>query len=58
MILENVLQAIGDTPIVKFNHIGSSLKCDLYNPYQKIPIIHSSKINENKPKVIPNDAAK
>ena len=30
MILENVLQAIGDTPIVKFNHIGSSLKCDLY----------------------------
>tara|TARA_Y100001970_G_C14199347_1_gene840162 strand:+ start:1189 stop:2145 length:957 start_codon:yes stop_codon:yes gene_type:complete len=30
MILENVLQAIGDTPIIKLNHVGSSLKCDLY----------------------------
>ena len=30
MILENVLQAIGDTPIIKLNHVGSSLKCGLY----------------------------
>ena len=30
MILENVLQAIGDTPIIKLNYVGSSLKCDLY----------------------------
>ena len=30
MIIENILQAIGDTPSVKLNNIGSELECDLY----------------------------
>ena len=30
MILDNVLGAIGKTPNVKFNHIGSELDCDLF----------------------------
>ncbi len=30
MILENILGAIGKTPVVKFNRIGSHLRCDLY----------------------------
>ncbi len=30
MILENILGAIGKTPIVKFNRIGIELECDLY----------------------------
>ena len=30
MILENILGAIGKTPIVKLNHIGTDLDCDLY----------------------------
>jgi cystathionine beta-synthase/cysteine synthase A len=30
MILENILDAIGNTPVVKFNSIGSELACDLY----------------------------
>ena len=30
MILENILGAIGKTPIVKFNRIGTELECDLY----------------------------
>ena len=30
MIIENILQAIGNTPIVKINHIGQELDCDLY----------------------------
>ena len=30
MILENILGAIGKTPIVKFNRIGLELECDLY----------------------------
>jgi len=30
MILENILGAIGKTPIVKFNRIGAELECDLY----------------------------
>ena len=30
MILENILGAIGKTPIVKFNRIGAELDCDLY----------------------------
>ena len=30
MILENILGAIGKTPIVKFNRIGVELECDLY----------------------------
>ena len=28
------------------------LKCNLYNPYQNIQIVHSSKIYQNKPDVI------
>ncbi len=30
MILDNVLGAIGKTPNVKFNRIGSGLDCDLF----------------------------
>jgi len=30
MVLENILGAIGKTPIVKFNRIGTDLDCDLY----------------------------
>ena len=30
MILDNVLGAIGKTPNVKFNRIGSELDCDLF----------------------------
>ena len=30
MILENILQTIGKTPIVKLNKIGSKLKCNLF----------------------------
>ena len=30
MILDNILGAIGKTPIVKFNCIGADLDCDLY----------------------------
>lgn len=30
MILNSILEAIGNTPIVKFNRIGSELPCELY----------------------------
>ena len=30
MILDNILEAIGKTPIVKFRRIGEELNCDLY----------------------------
>ena len=30
MILENILQAIGNTPTVKLNSVGSELDCELY----------------------------
>lgn len=30
MILDNICQAIGDTPIVKFQRIGKELPCELY----------------------------
>ncbi len=30
MLLDNILQAIGKTPIVKFNRIGSDLACEMY----------------------------
>jgi cystathionine beta-synthase/cysteine synthase A len=30
MIYDTILGAIGNTPIVKFNHIGAGLKCQLY----------------------------
>ena len=30
MVLDNILGAIGKTPIVKFNRIGNDLDCDLY----------------------------
>jgi len=30
MILDTILDAIGKTPIIKFNHIGSNLDCKLY----------------------------
>lgn len=30
MLLNNILEAIGKTPIVKINHIGSGLSCDIY----------------------------
>ena len=30
MIIENILGAIGKTPVVKLNRIGVELECDLY----------------------------
>ena len=30
MILENILQAIGKTPIVKFNSVGKELNCEIF----------------------------
>ncbi len=30
MILDNILSAIGNTPVVRLNHVGSELDCDLY----------------------------
>ena len=30
MVLDNILRAIGKTPIVKFNRIGAELNCNLY----------------------------
>lgn len=30
MILDNILQFIGDTPVVKLNRVGSDLPCELY----------------------------
>ncbi len=30
MIIDNITQAIGDTPVVKFHHIGRELDCELY----------------------------
>lgn len=30
MLFDNILQAIGNTPIVKFQHVGSELPCELY----------------------------
>ena len=30
MIIENILEAIGKTPVVKLNKIAKNLKCDLY----------------------------
>ena len=30
MIIDNILRAVGDTPIVKFNKISSHLECQLY----------------------------
>lgn len=30
MILDNILQAIGNTPVVKLNKVGQELDCDLY----------------------------
>ena len=30
MIIDNILQAVGNTPIVKLNKIGSNLDCELY----------------------------
>ena len=30
MIYKNILELIGDTPIVKLNKIGSDLECNLY----------------------------
>ena len=30
MILDNILGAIGKTPVVQFNHIGADLDCELY----------------------------
>jgi len=30
MLFENILQAIGDTPIVRFNRVGSDLPCEIY----------------------------
>ena len=30
MILENILGAIGNTPVVKLNSIGKDLNCELY----------------------------
>ena len=30
MIYQNILETIGQTPVVKLNHIGKELPCDLY----------------------------
>lgn len=30
MLFKNILETIGNTPLVKFNHIGADLNCDLY----------------------------
>jgi len=30
MILKNILETVGETPIVKLNKVGSDLKCELY----------------------------
>lgn len=30
MVLDNILQAVGNTPIVKFNRVGKELACDIY----------------------------
>ena len=30
MVMNNILEAIGKTPVVKFNRIGSHLQCELY----------------------------
>ena len=30
MILKDILETIGETPIVKLNKVGSDLKCELY----------------------------
>ena len=30
MILDNILQAIGKTPIVKFNSVGKELNCEIF----------------------------
>lgn len=30
MLLKNILEAIGHTPIVRFNHVGSDLPCEIY----------------------------
>jgi cysteine synthase A len=30
MLLDNILQAIGNTPVVRFNRIGKELACELY----------------------------
>lgn len=30
MLFHNILEAIGNTPVVKINHIGSDLACELY----------------------------
>lgn len=30
MIYDNILSTIGNTPLVKLNHVGSELECDLY----------------------------
>lgn len=30
MLLNNILEAVGKTPVVRINHIGSDLECELY----------------------------
>ena len=30
MLLNNILEAIGKTPIVRFNRVGSGLACEMY----------------------------
>ena len=30
MIIDNILKAVGNTPIVKINHVGNELNCELY----------------------------
>ena len=30
MIINNILDAIGNTPIVRLNHVGRELDCELY----------------------------
>jgi len=38
MVLDNILGAIGKTPTVKFNRIGTNLNCDLYGKCEYLSI--------------------
>ena len=38
--------------IIKYIYEDNNLKCNLYNPYYNIPIVHSDKITQHKPDVI------
>ena len=41
MILKDILETVGNTPIVKLNKIGNSLKCNLFVTLKTISILCS-----------------